>query len=1035
MTPLPPSPRAQRLLGKPDALLEVKLRDHPKLPAICKDLFHVVSRRDGNPFSLTRLLYVPKVFSWLVETQPQLASDTLCFLTFGLLHFDNPMFSEDAVQALQALLRETGGGHLERVLGHRASLPLLEALSTCACYSPSAINVLESVSASGGGRASLYSLATALSVTPPPKAEAATGDADGNGGASDAPPVADVDSDEEEEGSETGGQPSAPQSGGAAASSTGADADADPGTGTASAADSFRNVDHSFNSQGSAASSERRASFSRNGKEGGGLLVRVLHEAGALAAKLRGVWPAHRLTAQARTGVGSPRLGSALGGDSVSQLAAEAGGPSGSGAAASADGAGGDAAAAAEGGNGQAGEARTGAPAGEHAHDEGELPGGVEAWDRFVAELPLVTAMTLAGLATAALEWAPAAAPDAVTPDAASDAVAPDAAASAAATPVGVEVEVEAEAEIEVEVEVEGAPVATVGPAPVHYAGSYAGHYARAAAPATAPTPAPSTAPSAVPADAMGSSTQSATGAAADATSDGASASDGAAGRPISTPLSTPSSHATASAAAGSSGAASSSQDAVLPAAPPLWPNLLVPGDVVKAWVLLELVGFRPGQEEELLTRMTLSDKRVWLSRRLYREHHGGRMSEEDAILFIECTRDDKKGAILAEMRAHYADGVGLAADLSGTLEVHFKEENSAGSAVKREWFALMSDALVAPEAGVLVSPDRGCTFRPRPTGPQAPAVPKARQLLDLELLGRLLGLALLQQATVGFRLHPSVCKLLLCNGEPWEWTHDDVRGLDPQLYQHKVDYVLNNDVADLCLDFTDVIEDVQAGELGERDGGTVGYSEERVALLPGGEDVEVTEQNKQQFVALVCAWRLFGSIEEQTAAVCRGFQAAVPPAILTQLAALVTPEDLATILAGEAVIDPVDWEVNTQCAGGLKRKDRLFRWFWRAVRSFTPAEREQLLQFVTGSRRPPAGGFAQLQGFNGGVHKFTLCLGDLPTNSLPRAHACICTIDLPPYATYAVLRRSVYTALSMGCVGFDDAAVADGGGTRDAAE
>ena len=241
--------------------MEAKLRDHPKLTAICKDLFHVVSRRDGNPFSLTRLLYVPKVFSWLVDTQPQLASDTLCFLAFGLLHFDNPMFSEDAVQALQALLRETGGGHLERVLGHRASLPLLEALSTCACYSPSAISVLELVSATDGGRASLYSLATALSATSPPKA-----DAEGSGGASDAPPVADGDSDEEER-SETGGQPSASQSG-EAASSTGADAD--PDSGTASAADALRSLDGSFNSQGSA-SSERRASFlGRNGKEGDG---------------------------------------------------------------------------------------------------------------------------------------------------------------------------------------------------------------------------------------------------------------------------------------------------------------------------------------------------------------------------------------------------------------------------------------------------------------------------------------------------------------------------------------------------------------------------------------------------------------------------------------------------------------------------------------------------------------------------------------------------------------------------------------------
>ena len=70
---------------------------------------------------------------------------------------------------------------------------------------------------------------------------------------------------------------------------------------------------------------------------------------------------------------------------------------------------------------------------------------------------------------------------------------------------------------------------------------------------------------------------------------------------------------------------------------------------------------------------------------------------------------------------------------------------------------ALASDALVATEAGVLVSPDRGCTFRPRPVAPGAREEVKARQLLDLELLGRLLGLALLQQATVGFRLHASV--------------------------------------------------------------------------------------------------------------------------------------------------------------------------------------------------------------------------------------------------------------------------------------
>jgi hypothetical protein len=75
--------------------------------------------------------------------------------------------------------------------------------------------------------------------------------------------------------------------------------------------------------------------------------------------------------------------------------------------------------------------------------------------------------------------------------------------------------------------------------------------------------------------------------------------------------------------------------------ATPRWPNARLRADAVKAWVLLELAGFREGQEAALLARMSLPDKRVWLSRRLYRHHHGGKLSEEDPILFVEATRDE----------------------------------------------------------------------------------------------------------------------------------------------------------------------------------------------------------------------------------------------------------------------------------------------------------------------------------------------------------------------------------------------------------
>ena len=124
-----------------------------------------------------------------------------------------------------------------------------------------------------------------------------------------------------------------------------------------------------------------------------------------------------------------------------------------------------------------------------------------------------------------------------------------------------------------------------------------------------------------------------------------------------------------------------------------------------------------------------------------------------------------------------------------------------------------MSDAFLA--AGTLLaSSDGNTSFRPAPMAASAAGLP--RQLGDLELLGRFLGLALIQQVTVGVRLHPLVCKLLLRNGEAWEWTHDDVQSLDPLLYKHKVQYVLENPVDALCLNFTDVLHDTAADAAGD---------------------------------------------------------------------------------------------------------------------------------------------------------------------------------------------------------------------------
>ena len=83
----------------------------------------------------------------------------------------------------------------------------------------------------------------------------------------------------------------------------------------------------------------------------------------------------------------------------------------------------------------------------------------------------------------------------------------------------------------------------------------------------------------------------------------------------------------------------------------------------------------------------------------------------------------------------------------------------------------------------------------------------------------------------------------------------------------------------------------------------------------------------------------------------------------------------------------------------------------------------------AVGSRQTPAGGFAQLEGFNGGKHRFTLYRDSRKRpDALPTAHACLCTIDLPEYESREQLVEKVRVAAVFGSVGMHDPALADDG-------
>jgi len=334
----------------------------------------------------------------------------------------------------------------------------------------------------------------------------------------------------------------------------------------------------------------------------------------------------------------------------------------------------------------------------------------------------------------------------------------------------------------------------------------------------------------------------------------------------------------------------------------------------------------------------------------------------------------------------------------------------------------------------------------------------------DFQLLGRLLGLALWHQVTLDLPVHPYICELLLQDegtlaAPSLEEDCAQLEKIDAELYKHKVWWLLKSDIADLGFEmsFTDTLPsedlmsaappcassssmdllqplpevvsqaDILPGECKDENAQLASITRAtQVELVPGGSSLTVTEENKEQFVKALLDWRLRGSLRPALGAMLQGLRAAMPSAVLAEARRMLTPWEVHALLAGSRDIDSVDWERNTRTVGGLQKHTREVRWFWQIVHQWAKEKRQDrlqdLLQFATGSRRVPVGGFAQLVGFNGGKHLFTLAKGvHLSAKSLPMSHACICTVDLPPWDNFEDAQRKLQAAAEVGKARFDE--------------
>ncbi|XP_075882724.1 itchy E3 ubiquitin protein ligase b [Nelusetta ayraudi] len=323
--------------------------------------------------------------------------------------------------------------------------------------------------------------------------------------------------------------------------------------------------------------------------------------------------------------------------------------------------------------------------------------------------------------------------------------------------------------------------------------------------------------------------------------------------------------------------------------------------------------------------------------------------------------------------------------DLRRRLWIIFPgEEGLDYGGVAREWFFLLSHEVLNPMYCLFeyAGKDNYCLQ----INPASYINPD--HLKYFKFIGRFIAMALFHGKFIdtGFSL-PFYKRIL---NKPLALK--DLESIDPEFYNSLI-WIKDNDIEECGLEMFFSVDKEILGEITTHE------------LKTGGGDIQVTEENKEEYIRLVAEWRLSRGVEEQTQAFFEGFNEVLPQQYLQYFDA----KELEVMLCGMQEIDLNDWQRNT-IYRHYTRNSKQIVWFWQLIKEMDNEKRMRLLQFVTGTCRLPVGGFTDLMGSNG-PQKF--CIEKVgKENWLPRSHTCFNRLDLPPYKSYEQLKEKLMFAI-----------------------
>jgi len=348
--------------------------------------------------------------------------------------------------------------------------------------------------------------------------------------------------------------------------------------------------------------------------------------------------------------------------------------------------------------------------------------------------------------------------------------------------------------------------------------------------------------------------------------------------------------------------------------------------------------------------------------------------------------------------------------ELHKWIRVQFRGEPGVDAGgLEREWFTLVVNELFNSSTGLFTcssAESLGGAYHVNPTSGYSQA---KRHLELFTLAGRVMGKAIMEQQAIAATLSLPLRKQILT----LPITFSDLEFVDPLLYRNLKFLESYDDIEGLSLDFTVNYPVINT------EGGT-GGSEESVVfeLKPGGSNIAVTRENREEYLQLLLANRMLTSIQSQVEYLLSGLYEIIPPDLLS----IFDYQELELLMCGVPDIDVSDWRNYTEYMGGYQThgpKHRVIKWFWNFVEGCSGEEKARLVQFVTGCSRLPAQGFKALVSNDGKLRKFNIQSISKMDSMYPRSHTCFNKLDLPMYDSSSELEAYMSCVISSDVFGF----------------